>query len=92
LAAIIAAGLLTALPIGCGPKFTRVDYETVFVGQQQWEVQQALGTPHASIGNTWIYENDMPFYKAVIWFEDGRVTRKAWSDVRGELDGNGGDD
>jgi hypothetical protein len=88
---LVTATLLAALPTGCGPKFTRVDYETIFVGQQQWDVQQAIGEPTSTIGSKWIYENDMPFYKAVIWFEGARVTKKAWSDVRGELDGNGGD-
>ncbi|OQB81352.1 MAG: hypothetical protein BWX88_04289 [Planctomycetes bacterium ADurb.Bin126] len=78
LVAALALGLFCA---GC-TKFTRERYETIYVGQPQFEVEATLGEPYARFSDTWTYINEKPFYKAIIQFKEGRVSDKAWADER----------
>ena len=75
--------VIVALPLicaGCGPKFTRQTYETVYVGQPAAEVEAIMGKPAAKFSDSWTYLHEDPFYKAIIGFESGRVRSKSWYD------------
>jgi hypothetical protein len=76
----LAAGVLLGMCAGCQEQFTRQRYETIYVGQPAFEVEKTLGTPDARFSDTWTYLHSDPFYKAIIEFEDSRVTNKAWYD------------
>ena len=70
---------LALLAVGCGgPKFSRVNYETIYLGQPAGAVEDKLGEPTRREEGTWIYVNDEPWYRAVIEFDDGRVADKHW--------------
>jgi hypothetical protein len=78
--ALLAAALAAASCGGCaGGEFCRVNYETLYVAQPAAAVEKTLGPPTVRAGDTWTYVNDMPFYKAVIHFRDGRVVKKEWT-------------
>ena len=79
---ILLAGALLG---GCGNGFTRVNYETIYVGQDEHSVQKAIGKPDRKTEGLWIYEHDHPFYQAIITFEDGLVSRKEWIPSRDAL-------
>lgn len=82
LTCLIAIAMMAAcFSAGCN-KFTRPRYETIYVGQDQFEVQKTLGEPYATFSDEWIYENEKPFYKAIIKFEGGKVSHKAWYDTQ----------
>jgi hypothetical protein len=64
---------------GCAPaRFTRPNYETVYIGQPAYAVADTLGRPHEERGNTWIYRHETPFYMARITFRNNRVIDKKW--------------
>ena len=67
---------------GCAKQFTRERYDTIYVGQPQFEVEATLGKPAARFSDTWSYINERPFYKAIIQFKDGKVSDKSWADSR----------
>jgi hypothetical protein len=67
---------------GCQNNFTRPNYDTVYVGQKDWQVQQTLGSPHENFGDRWVYNHDQPYYHAEIAFKDGCVASKSWSENR----------
>jgi len=70
-----------ALAAGCQQeKFTRARYDTLYVGQPDYEVEMTLGEPDARFSDTWSYLHDEPFYKAIIEFDAGRVKSKTWYD------------
>ena len=73
--AMVLAGSLLA---GCRNKFTRVNYETIYIGQDQHSVRKAIGKPDRKTDDEWVYENHRPFYQAVITFEEGAVVDKEW--------------
>lgn len=76
LAAVLLVGVFAA---GCGgAEFTRVNYETIYLGQPAGAVEDKLGEPTRREEQTWIYVNDDPWYRAAIEFDDGRVTDKQW--------------
>ena len=77
---LLAAVTLCTLA-GC-QKFTRQRYETIYVGQPATDVKTMLGKPTVQFENEWTYLNNKPYYKADIFFEDGRVSKKAWFDER----------
>ena len=81
----IAAVLLT----GCAPKFNRLNYDTVYVGAPRDKVIRAIGEPTRREGppvETWIYVNEMPYYKGRITFTDGVVASKKFSFERPRKD------
>ncbi len=78
---ILALTMLAVTVAGCN-KFTRARYETIYVGQPADIVEKTLGKPYAKFSDSWSYINKKPFYKAVIKFENGRVSDKAWYDER----------
>ncbi|HDZ22264.1 hypothetical protein LCGC14_0274890 [marine sediment metagenome] len=73
--------VLAMLLAGCN-KFTRVRYETVYVGQPDWEVTKTLGEPMVRFSDEWVYENEKPWYKAIIKFEGNKVSGKSWYDSK----------
>lgn len=73
--------VLAMLLAGCN-KFTRPRYETVYVGQPDWEVAKTLGEPMVRYSDEWVYENEKPWYKAIIKFEGDRVSGKSWYDSK----------
>lgn len=76
LLAVAASGLA-----GCpsGPEFTRPNYDTVYFGQEQHEVQSKMGRPQTQTPDCWQYISTDPYYIAArIYFRDGIVTRKEW--------------
>ena len=86
----LSTALLTVLALGlaagCRNKFTRVNYETVYIGQDQHSVRKVIGKPTKQADDEWIYENKRPFYQAIISFEDGVVSAKEWIPSRDALD------
>ncbi|MFP4052779.1 MAG: hypothetical protein ACLFV7_02835 [Phycisphaerae bacterium] len=65
---------------GCAREpFTRVNYETVYLGQVADEVEATLGAPDRVEGSRWVYIHRQPFYQAIIAFDEGRVVSKQWS-------------
>ena len=68
---------------GCQRQFTRERYETIYEGQPDYNVRSKLGRPTRDTANLWTYVNEKPeYYRAEIWFQDGRVVRKRWSTDR----------
>ena len=77
----LAAGVIgLALCGGCAKTFTRQQYETIYKGQPAWAVEKKLGRPHGRTDGQWTYVHRHPYYKAVIEFRDGHVSRKVWHD------------
>jgi hypothetical protein len=75
-AAVLAAGLA-----GCGGKsLTRQRYETIYVGQPDWDVLKVLGRPTYQEFDTWTYVHTRtPYFQAIIHFREGKVIAKEWS-------------
>lgn len=68
---------------GCvSGEFTRPQYDTVYIGQPPQGVERALGEPTRIDGDTWVYVNRSPYYRAEIAFEKGLVSRKMFSYAR----------
>jgi hypothetical protein len=80
---LVPLALLAGLVAGC-ERFTRQNYETLFVGQQETEVRQVLGEPRLRTPTVWIYEHDHPYYKAVLRFGEGKLVGKTWTFQRPE--------
>lgn len=80
-AAATCLALLMAGATGCGGsgEFDRVNYDTIYLGQPADAVRQRLGEPTHESQGEWIYIHEMPFYKALIRFDDGVVADKQWS-------------
>ncbi len=77
---LLAAGLLvTGTLSGCQRKFTRQRFETLCVGMPDVEVRNVLGKPAAKSPDRWTYLHKMPYYRAIIVFEDGKLIDKQWS-------------
>ena len=78
---VVLALLLAAWPVGChSAPFTRQRYETLYVGQPDWDVRNVLGPPTYQEADVWTYvHTDTPYCWAVIYFRDGKVTGKEWS-------------
>ncbi len=74
-AGMVLAAVATA---GCQDKFSRQNYETVYVGMVPREVKQVLGRPDEKTPETWTYRRERPCEIAVIDFKDCRVTKKQW--------------
>ncbi len=75
--------LMAGVMVGCGPaeKFTRPRYETIYAGQESWEVEATLGPPYHKFSDTWTYIHHSPWYKAVIGFDaNGGVSTMEWYD------------
>ena len=76
---LVAGGMLCG---GCvaGPEFSRERFDTIYFGQEAGQVQKALGPPQRISDGTWEYAKDRPYrQEARIWFKEGRVVRKQWS-------------
>lgn len=73
--------LLAMLAAGCGgAKFTRQNYETIYMGMPQERVETILGKPASQRGPLWIYHHETPFYSAAIRFDEERKVReKSWT-------------
>ncbi len=74
----IAAMLLSGSPGCIRAEFTRQTYETIPLGGTASQVQTKLGKPTEQSGETWTYENEVPYYRAQIKFKEGNVVEKAW--------------
>ena len=84
---ILAVFCLIAVLAGCGGKFTRGHFESVYVGQEAWEVAQTLGEPTTRFAGQWHYiqQQQEGYCKAVIIFDqNNRVAEKRWHDVQGQ--------
>jgi hypothetical protein len=81
LAVILLAAVVAAWLGGCsGPSFTRQRYDTIYIGQPDWDVRNFLGRPTYQELDTWTYvHNKTPYYHAIIHFHDGKVIAKDWS-------------
>ena len=79
---LLAAVLLVCLCAGCQQKFTRQQYETIYVGMPDWQVRNVLGQATVTHGDAWAYVNESPYYRATIEFENSHVTGKRWSSDR----------
>lgn len=78
---ILLAG--SAMLGGCvKPEFSHQTYETICVGASQQDVLRVMGPPQTQDANSWIYAHEVPFYKAVIRFDNGLVTSKGWTNDR----------
>lgn len=75
LAALLAAALLP----GCQEKFTRVNYETIYLGMDPDHVRDRLGEPARQWNGNWLYTHRDPAYQALIRFADGQVVAKRWA-------------
>jgi hypothetical protein len=75
LAAMTAAGCTTSRG-----KFTRPNYETLYYSQPAADVQTAMGKPSKQEPDRWEYMHQKPYYKAVIFLQDGQVVKTEWYD------------
>lgn len=76
---LLIVTLLAAMTVsGCGDKFTRPRYETVYIGMPRWQVLDILGRPTEKSELMVIYQRDLPYEKAIIRFADGKVSEKFW--------------
>jgi len=78
LAWVLAAAVLAGALGGCQSQFTRQNYETIYLGAPASAVQDKLGRPTRFSGETWVYEHEMPYYRAEIDFREGNVVEKRW--------------
>ena len=78
-AAAIFLAAVTVCGCGSGGEFTRVRYELIHLGMEPGQVISTLGAPAQTINDRWTYVNEIPYYQAVIRFEDGRVVGRSWS-------------
>jgi hypothetical protein len=84
---VALASLAAILSVGCGltspfiahKDFTRPNYETIRIGESKQEVLDMMGQPTTELDETWIYVNAKPYYKALIEFEQGKVTHKRFT-------------
>ena len=72
--------LVTAV---CIKEFTRQRYETLYEGMSKQAVIEQIGRPTRRQGETWVYINKVPFYKATIRFKDGRLVDTSWTHDKG---------
>ncbi len=82
--AIAACGVLS---LGCfsGEKFTKPNFDTIYVGQNAGDVMQTLGQPTQQSEYVWTYIHNRPYYKGCIKVDQGRVIGKTWTyDKEGE--------
>ena len=81
LSAILVAVALAAVLLcaGCGGKFTRQRYETIYVSMPDWKVREVLGEPTARSPRQWVYVHRGPYYRATIRFDEGKAVDKSWS-------------
>ena len=87
-----AAGLAVLLLAGAGAapgchgrRFTRENYETLYVGQPAWAIERKLGEPDRRGEGVWYYEREKPYYqRAEVHFDNGKATRFEWSYDRPE--------
>ena len=63
--AIAACGVLS---LGCfsGEKFTKPNFDTIYVGQNAGDVMQTLGQPTQQSEYVWTYIHNRPYYKGCI--------------------------
>jgi len=79
-AVIFITGMLLAyLCAGCGGKFTRQRYETIYLSMPNWKVREVLGDPNYESSEEWSYVRHAPYYRATIEFDNGKVIDKSWS-------------
>jgi len=74
----LAVSILSAP--GCGGKFNRTNYDTIYLSQPADDVRLVLGEPTEMTDNRWIYIHRRPFYQAAITFDSQmEVSQKRWS-------------
>jgi outer membrane protein assembly factor BamE (lipoprotein component of BamABCDE complex) len=78
---VLVAAVLAAWLAGCrSPSFTRPRYDTIYIGQPDWDVRKFLGRPTYQEFDTWTYvHSETPYCRAVIHFREGKVVAKDWS-------------
>lgn len=72
---------------GCfkSEKFTKPNYDTIYVGQYAPDVLETLGQPTQQTQYVWTWIHQRPYYKACIKVDQGRVIGKNWTyDKEGE--------
>ena len=74
-AAVICLGCLLA---GCSRELNRPDYDTIYLGQPRQAVRQRMGDPDQADNGRWVYERDVPYARAEIFFRDDKVAGKNW--------------
>ncbi len=74
---LVAALAVTSL--GCGAKFTRQRYDTVYIGAPADKLLRTLGKPDSRDGDTWAYTNDSPWYQAKFIISENTVAGKNFS-------------
>ena len=87
LTGMLLAAVLLPL-VGCEKKFTRSRFDTLYVGQEAWEVTETLGTADARFSDEWHYIHDEKdgYYKAVITFDPNkRISHKRWIDPEADV-------
>jgi len=90
---LVAVVAVSSVLAGCQQKFTRQNYDTIYIGQPAHQVEMSLGKPDVQFSNEWNYINEEPFYKAIIKIQDGKVVDKSWADeqvIEDHPDGNKG--
>lgn len=81
----VRLGLLFVLPAllwtaGCSQKLTYERWESVYEGQRADVVEQVLGEPVERLDMRWLYMDADRGITADIYFQDGEVIGKTWSD------------
>jgi hypothetical protein len=72
--------LLASLAAGCArQRFTRQNFETLYVGMPAASVERKLGEPDRRLGDRWVYVSERPYYRAEVLFRNGRVAEMDWS-------------
>ncbi|MFW6061393.1 MAG: hypothetical protein ACOC93_01160 [Planctomycetota bacterium] len=78
-ATMLTAAMAALLLSGCQQKFTRVNYETVYLGMHPEHVRDRLGEPTRRQDGNWLYVHRDPAYQALIRFARGQVASKRWA-------------
>jgi hypothetical protein len=74
--AALAAACFAA---GCGGKYTKQKFETIYVGMPDHAVRHKLGAPQERSPSRWVYTGRRPYYRAEILFSDGKAVEKTWT-------------
>ncbi len=87
---LIPVATLALLACGCGEKLTYERFQNIRSGDLSRVVESTLGKPTIrGIGDqTWVYQDYDRCINAVVYFQDGKVTDKTWSDLKRTVEAN----
>lgn len=77
----VAALVLAGVCAGCRDNL-RQEYETIHIGQPASDVRLMMGKPTHESADEWSWVRDCPFRKAIVKFENGRVSGMSWSNEK----------